>query len=308
MDTLLCMQSFAKVAEVGSFAGAARILNLSPSTVTKHLHYLERRLGARLFNRNTRHVALTDAGAVYWRHCRDVLAEIQLAEAEVGGMGLKPRGRLRIGAPYDFGVSQLEPALLDFAREYPDIMVDHSLGSQFVDLVREEFDMAVRIAGKKGLDVSLIARRLATSRLIVCGAPDYLRRLRPQVPADLAKHNCLLYTGAAWRDEWPFTRNGSIEKVPLSGNLQSNDNLLLCRAAAAGVGLTIQPSFNVWQYLRSGQLEPVLDDWEIDELGVHVVFPHRQYLPIKVRMFVDFLTTRFRNSADQDIWIEQVRV
>jgi DNA-binding transcriptional LysR family regulator len=307
MDTLLCMRSFAKVAEAGSFAGAARVLNLSPSTVTKHLHHLERRVGARLFSRNTRRVALTEAGAVYWRHCRDLLAEIEQAEAEVGGMAQSPRGQLRIAAAYDFGVSQIEPAILDFTKEHPDITIDLSLGSQFVDLVKDEFDMAVRIAGQKGLDASLIARRLATSRLVVCGAPDYLQGLRPQAPADLARHNCLVYTGAAWRDEWPFTCNGSIEKVTLSGNIRSNDNLLLCRAAVAGFGLTIQPSFNVWRELRSGQLETVLDGWQVDELGVFVIFPHRQLLPAKVRAFVDFLGSRFRNSPDQDIWLEKAK-
>jgi DNA-binding transcriptional LysR family regulator len=293
MDTLVCMRSFIKVAEVTSFAEAARILNVAPSTVTKHLDHLERRIGARLFNRNTRRVALTESGAVYWRQCRDLLAEIEHAEAKAGGLAQTPRGQLRIAAPYDFGVSQIEPEILDFTREYPDIAMELSLGSQLVDLVKDEFDMAVRIVGERGLDASLVARRLATSRLIVCGAPDYLRGLRPQAPADLARHNCLLYTGAAYRDEWPFTRNGSVEKVPLSGNIRSNDNLLLCRAAVKGVGLTIQPSFNVWQQLRSGQLEIVLDEWKVDELGVHVVFPHRPYLPAKVRVFVDFLATRF---------------
>lgn len=161
MDTLACLRSFEKIVETGSFAGAARTLNLSPSTVTKHLHHLEQRVGARLFNRNTRQVALTEAGTVYLGHCRALLAEFEQAEAEVGGMGQNPRGRLRIAAPYDFGVSQIEPAILDFAREYTGITIDLSLGSQFVDLVRDEFDMAVRIAGTRGLDVSLIARRLA---------------------------------------------------------------------------------------------------------------------------------------------------
>lgn len=308
MDTLLCMRSFDKIAEVGSFIGAARILNLSTSTVTKHLHYLERRVGVRLFNRNTRQVALTEAGRVYWKYCRDLLAEVHQAEAIVGAMAQNPRGQLRVAAPYDFGVSQIEPAILEFTREYRDITIELSLGSHFVDLVRDEFDMAVRIAGTRGLDASLIARRLATSRLVVCGAPDYLRRLRPKTPADLARHNFLLYTGAAWRKEWPFARDGSIEKVPLSGTIQSNDNLLLCRAAVAGAGLTIQPTFNVWRELRSGQLETVLEEWRVEDLGVHVIFPHRRYLPSKVRTFVDFLASRFCNRPEQDVWLESAQI
>lgn len=307
MDTLLCMRSFEKVAESGSFAEAARVLNLSPSTVTKRVSHLERRIGVRLFNRNTRRVVLTEAGAAYWRHCRGLLVEIEHAEAVVGGMGRKPRGLLRIAAPYDFGVSQIEPAILEFVSEYPEIRIELSLGSQFADLVREGFDMAVRIAGGTGLGASLIARRLATSRLMVCGATHYLRGLKPRTPADLASHNCLLYTGATWRREWPFTCNGSTEKVALSGNIRSNDNLLLCRAAVAGAGLTIQPSFNVYRELRAGQLETVLDEWQVEELGVHVIFPHRKYLPSKSRAFVDFLAARFRNSPDQDVWLEKSR-
>lgn len=149
MDTLVCMRSFVKIGEVGSLAEAARVLNLAPSTVTKHLHHLERRIGARLLNRNTRHVAFTEAGMAYWRRCRDLLADIELAEGLAGGLGRKPRGQLRIAAPYDFGVSEIEPAILGFTREYPDISVDLLLGHQFVDLVKDGFDMAVRIAGKR---------------------------------------------------------------------------------------------------------------------------------------------------------------
>lgn len=307
MDTFACMRSFAAVVRAGSFAAAARHLGLSPAVVTKHIQSLERRIGVRLLTRTTRHVGLTEAGALYWEHCRNVLEEMDHAEAEAGALGRLPRGRLRLTAPYDFGAAEVEPAVLDFIKEYPEIAVDLLLSSHFVDLVKDEFDMAVRIAGQQPLDASLIARRLATSRLVVCAAPDYLRRRRPQVPADLARHNCLIYTGAAWREEWPFSYNGRTEKVSLSGSLQTNDNLLLCRAAVAGVGLTIQPTFNVWQELRSGRLEIVLDEWLIDELGVHVVFPHRRYLPSKVRVFVDFLVARFRNQHDRDVWLDRAR-
>jgi DNA-binding transcriptional LysR family regulator len=300
------MRCFAAVAEAGSFAAAARKLDLSPAVVTKRVQRLEQHIGARLFNRDTRHVGLTEAGTLYLERCRDVLEAIEHAEAEASELGRLPRGRLSITAPYDFGPAEIEPAVLDFIAEYPEISVDLLLTSEFVDLVKDDYDMAVRIAGRP-LDPTLIARRLATSRLVVCGSPDYFDGRPPRVPADLERHNCLVYTGAVWREEWPFTLDGRTEKVALTGSLRTNDNLLLCRAAEAGIGLTIQPSFNVWRELCSGRLQVVLEDWHIDELGVHVVFPHRRYLPSKVRVFVDFLTARFRNSPDRDIWLDRAR-
>lgn len=141
----------------------------------------------------------------------------------------------------------------------------------------------------------------------MCGAPGYLGGERPNRPDDLARHNCLLYTGSMWQEEWPFTHNDSSSKVRLSGNIRSNDNLYLCRAAAEGAGLTVQPSFNIWRKVRSGRLEIVLNEWAVEELGVYVVFPHRQYLPSKTRAFIDFLAARFRNSPDRDIWLEKAR-
>ncbi|MGH6896605.1 MAG: substrate binding domain-containing protein [Geminicoccaceae bacterium] len=235
-----------------------------------------------------------------------MLDQLDHLEAEVGALGRLPRGRLRVSAPYDFGTGEIESTVLDFIKEYPEITVDLLLTNHFVDLVKEGLGVAVQIAGRPR-DASLIARRLAMSRLVVCGAPVYLRQRRPQVPADLAEHNCLVYTGAAWREEWSFACNGRTERVLLSGSLQTNDNLLLCRAAVAGIGLTIQPSFNVWRELRSGRLEVVLDQWQVAELGVHMVFPHRQYLPSKIRAFVDFLAAHFRNSPDRDIWLDRAR-
>lgn len=306
MDTLSCMRSFAAVAEAGGFAAAARKLDLSPAVVTKRVQRLEQHIGARLFNRDTRNVGLTEAGALYLERCHDVLEAIEQAEAEASELGRLPRGRLRVTAPYDFGRAEIEPAMLDFITQHAEITIDLLLTSEFVDLVKDDYDMAVRIAGRP-LDTTLIARRLATSRLVVCGSPEYMQGRRPRVPADLKHHNCLVYTGAVWRDEWPFTRDSRTEKVALTGSLSTNDNLLLCRAAEAGVGLTIQPSFNVWRELCSGRLEVVLEDWHVDELGIHVVFPHRRFLPSKVRVFIDFLTARFRNSPDSDIWLDRAR-
>lgn len=305
MDTLLCIRSFVRVAESGSFAKAARRLGISPSLVTKHVQALERRIGTRLINRNTRRTHLTEAGVLYCKHCQAMLGELEEIEAEAAGLGRLPRGRLRLTAAYDFGSGELEPAILEFMRKYPDIAIEFEMTSRFVDVIQEEFDLAVRISGQP-LDGTLVGRRLATSRLVVCAAPAYLdRHGRPKDPDDLQRHAALVYTGVAWRAEWPFARGGELRKVRVLARLQSNNNQMLCRAAICGVGVTIQPTFNIWRELRSGELETVLDDWHIGELGVYVVFPHRQLLPAKVRVFIDFLAERLRGGGDRDVWIDR---
>ena len=198
VDTLVCLRTFGKAIDVGSFAGAARQLRLSPATVTKQIQHLERRLGVRLFNRNTRKVTLTEAGLRYARHCEAMLASLDHVEAEVGEMARRPQGRLRVSAPYDFGVGELEPAVLAFVRTFPEIEVDLHLTQRIVDLAAEEFDLAVRCAAWLS-ETELIVRRLATARLLACAALSYLeKRGVPVVPADLEGHNCLVYTGSAW--------------------------------------------------------------------------------------------------------------
>lgn len=306
MDTLVSMEIFAKVAEAGSFAEAARRLRISPAMVTKHIQALESRVGARLISRNSRQNHLTEAGALYWQHCRTLLSELRHIEDEAGALGQLPRGRLRLTAAYDFGVAELEPAMLDFMMKYPDINIDLELTTRFVDLIKEEFDLAVRIVSRPLDDSTLVARRFATSRLVLCAAPDYLRRHgTPTDPVDLARHPCLVYTGSVWRNEWPFARRGDTRTVRVSARLQTNNNQTLCTAATQGAGIVMQPTFNVWKQLRTGELELVLQDWQIGDLGAYIVFPHRQFLPAKVRTFVDFLAERFRGRANQDVWLDR---
>lgn len=301
VDTLTCMRTFGKIVEVGSFAGAARALGMSPATVTKHVQHLERRLRARLFNRNPHHVRLTDAGLRYARHCDAMLIDLGQIEAEVGEAAQRPEGRFRISAAYDFGVSILEPAVLEFVQGHPGIEVDLQLSQRLVNLAEDEIDLAVRCMAKPR-ESDLVIRRLAASRLVACAAPAYLRAHgTPAAPRELRTHNCLIYTGTSWRDVWPFARDGSVEKVRVAGNIRSNDNHLLRKAATAGLGITIQPTFNIWRELKERRLEPVLRGWDIEELGVYVVFPEKRYLPGKVRAFVDFLARYFEGKPDWEV-------
>jgi DNA-binding transcriptional LysR family regulator len=165
MDTLLCIRTFGKVVDAGTFAAAARQLRVSPATVTKHIQHLEGRLGVRLFNRNTQKVTLTEAGARYARHCGAMLADLDHVEAELAELARGPQGRLRISAAYDFGVRELEPTVLAFVRRFPEIEVDLHLSQRLVDLTGEQFDLAVRCVARPS-ESDLVIRRLATARLI----------------------------------------------------------------------------------------------------------------------------------------------
>lgn len=293
MDTLNCIRTFGRVVAAGSFASAARQLRLSPATVTKHIQHLERRLGVRLFTRNSRKVALTEAGIRYARHCDAMLLDLDNIEAEVLEMARRPQGRLRVTAAYDFGVRELEPAILAFVQKFPEIEVDLHLTQRVVDVTGEEFDLAVRCVSRP-TEAELVIRRLATAELVVCASPDYLdRHGAPGAPADLRDHNCLIYTGSAWQHVWPFLRGGAIERISVTGNIRTNDNGLLRSAALGGLGITIQPSFNVWQDLHAGRLTQLLGEWTIEELGVYAIFPEKRYLPGKVRAFIDFLAAHF---------------
>ncbi|MEX0956410.1 MAG: LysR family transcriptional regulator [Rhizobiaceae bacterium] len=297
MDKLVCIRTFGKVVDAGTFAAAARQLRVSPATVTKHIQHLEGRLGVRLFNRNTQKVTLTEAGDRYARHCGTMLSGLDHMEAELGELARRPQGRLRVSAAYDFGVRELKPAVLAFVQKFPEIEVELHLSQRLVDLTGEEFDLAVRCVSRPG-EADLVIRRLATAQLVACAAPEYLdRHGTPAVPAELKAHNCLIYTGSSWQHMWPFRRNGGIEKVSVTGNIRSNDNGLLRGAALKGLGIVIQPSFNIWQDLQTGLLMPLLADWAIEELGVFVTFPERRYLPGKVRAFIDFLAEHFAASS-----------
>ena len=307
MDTILSMRVFAKVVEAENFTEAARRLKLSPPMVTRHIQSLERRIGARLINRTTHQFSLTEAGALYHERCVRLLSDIEEAEETAGSLGRLPQGRLRLSAPVDFGRAELWPIVREFMRRHPQIQVHLILTNRLVNLVEEEVDLAVRMA-EGPLDGSLIARKLATSRLLLCASPAYLRSHGvPQTPEDLLAHRCLLYGTGVRHDGWEFSRDGTAQRVKVPGCLQSNQLRLLCQAAVEGTGIVMQPSFSVWSHLAAGRLRTVLDGWSAGRLGVFLVFPSRSFLPAKTRLFIDFLTDKFRNDPDRDVWIERVR-
>jgi DNA-binding transcriptional LysR family regulator len=292
MDTLAAMRIFATVVEAGSFARAAERLDLAKSVVSKHVAALEAHLGVRLLNRTTRRLSLTEAGAAYVERSRELLAEIEALEASVGDMVERPRGLLRINAPVTFGVMHLGAALAAYGRLYPDVRVDLSLSDRIVDLVEEGYDLAVRIA--PGLESTLVARRLATTRGVLCASPDYLaRRGTPKRPDDLRAHDCLGYSYSSSGDTWRMEGPDGPVAVRLSWTMSANNGDVLVAAAVAGAGILLEPGFIVAPAIAAGRLVPLLTDHRFTEYGIYALYPHRKHLSAKVRTMVDFLVDRF---------------
>jgi len=299
MDRLVSMAVFKRTVDAGSFAAAARHFNISPEMAGNHVRALEAHLGVRLLNRSTRRLHLTEAGSGYYARCKQILADIEEAEAEANLLQATPRGLLRITAPVTFGMLHLAPAASDYMMRYPEVTFDVAVSDRFVDLIDEGFDLAIRIGELQ--DSNLIVRRLASARLITCASPAYLRRAgTPQTPADLSRHACLIYTGkehtlAAWRFEAP---NGSVETVRVSGPLTANNAAFVHQMALAGHGVINGPSFSFNADIKEGRLIPLLTDWRSRELAIQAVHPHRSLLSAKVRSFVDFLAGRLSRESN----------
>ncbi len=298
MDTLKGMAVFARVVEKGSFSAAARDLRLAKSTVSKQVAALEQRLGARLLNRTTRRLSPTEVGLAYYERCTRIIAEVEEAELAVSRLQLEPRGTLRLNAPMSFGNLHVAPVIADFMNAYPELTVDMTLNDRMVDLVDEGFDVAVRIG--RLADSTLIAKKIAPSRLVVCAAPEYwLAHGIPARPQDIGNHNCLIYSNLRNPHEWTFQTADGAKTVSITGKLRANNGEALHAAALKGYGVYLGPTFIVGRDLRSGRLQAVLQEFEARNHFIHAVYPHSRHLSVKVRAFVDFLAGRF---GDQPYW------
>ncbi|AEK63912.1 LysR family transcriptional regulator [Collimonas fungivorans] len=292
MNLFEAMKVFVKVTETGSLSGAARVLNLSNPSVTRHIADLEQYLGARLLNRSTRRLSLTDTGSAYLERCKQVLADLEQATLAAGMHAANPSGVLRINAPVSFSVNHLGRLLPLYAQRYPNVKLDVTLSDRIVDLVEEGFDLAIRIG--KLQNSSLVMRKLAKAHVLTCAAPAYLERHgMPQHPDDLARHTCLTYAYTLPDNEWRLQRDGKVHTVRVGGGLHCNNGDLLMAAALAGMGVIRQPTFIIGDAIRDGRLRPILTDYHGDALAVHAVYPSRQHLSAKVRTFVDFLAQQF---------------
>ena len=283
---------FAKVVEQRSFAAAAADLRLSKATVSKAVTRLEGRLGARLFNRTSRRLALTDAGKQLSERAARILAEAEQAESDCLAQSATPRGVVRLAAPMSFGLREVAPILPEFLKTYPEVSIDLHLSDARVDLIGDGFDMALRIAVLP--DSSLIARRLAPVKVHVVASPAYLAKHgRPTHPMQLAEHACLGYAYLTAPEAWRF-RNAAGEEVMVrpQGPLRVNNGDAIMPALLAGLGIAFPPDFIIGDALESGALEAILTDWSPPTGALHLVMPPGGPRPARVQALADFLTQR----------------
>ncbi|MDR4516622.1 MAG: LysR family transcriptional regulator [Nitrosomonas sp.] len=296
---------FARVVESGSFAEAARRMDISRSAVSKAVSKLEKNLGAQLLNRSTRHLSLTEAGTVLAEHAVHILDEAEQAERVVNSMQAEPRGMLKVCASVAFGTLHVAPALADFLSRYPEIRIDLTITDRPVDLVGEGYDVIIRVTNEP--DVNLVARKLAPVRRKLCATPQYFQHNgTPQTPEDLIKHNCLDYTLSGEQGYWNFTGPEGVIAVPVSGTLRINDDDALSQAVLGGLGIALLPTFTVGKDLQNGKLQAVLSEYIAVERYVYVCYLPSRHVPAKVRSFIDFLLQRIGPVPywDQDARID----
>ncbi|HWK64880.1 MAG TPA: LysR family transcriptional regulator [Rhizobiaceae bacterium] len=297
MDTLTRMRAFIDVVEAEGFSAAARKIGRSKALLSKYVRELEDELGALLLNRTTRQFSLTEAGHTYYRRASEIIREIDSLADSVRESSGDVRGRIKLSAPRTFADAPIGQSLIDFARDHPDIVLEIHLDDRFVDLVEEGFDLAVRISRLESS--SLIARRLAPFSVRICASPELIEKHgRPERPQDLASLPCIIDTNGRWLSNWPFrNENGETISVSVSGPLEVNSPLATRAAALSGLGFAILPDFIAAPEIQSGRLVSVLDDRALSGGGIFAVYPHRRYLPAKVRVFVDYLAQWFKSRG-----------
>ncbi|MEE9321257.1 MAG: LysR family transcriptional regulator [Granulosicoccus sp.] len=293
MDKYTEMLVFSKAADLGSFSAAARELDLTPSAVSKLITRLEDRLGARLFQRTTRKLNMTVEGHAFNDRCGAILDEIQQAEDAVMALHDKVSGNLRITTVSAFARLQMIKLMPEFMSRYPELRVELELSEREVDLVGEGVDVAIVLSD--GLtDESLVARRLAVNKRVICASPGYLKKNgTPVKPDDLLQHNCLTHSAIQHFNDWEFKTANGIQVQRMKGNFHTNSASALHEAVKAGIGIARLASYVVQPSIRAGLIKPLLLDYSADTSSIQLVYPHRRHLSNKVRAFTDFMVEKF---------------
>ena len=284
---------FSTLIKSGSLTAAAREFDVTPSAVSKWLAQLEARLGVRLVARNTRRISLTNEGEVYLAEGRRILAEIDDLERSIASSRAVPVGLLKVNATLGFGRSFIAPAVSAFAAQYPDLEIQLLLTSRPLSLAEGEADLRIRFGEPP--DARVNARRIANHRRRIVAAPGYLARQgRPQVPHDLTRHNCIIVRqdDVAY-GQWHFTKGKNTQTVKVRGTLSSNDGATALGWALDGHGVLMRSEWDTAPFVRSGKLEVLLDEYSLPPADVYAVYPQKQNLAAKVRVFVEFLVERF---------------
>lgn len=298
MDRMRLMETFVRVVETGNFSAVAREARSTQSAISKQVQALEAQLGARLLVRSSRSHSLTEAGQLYYERCRQVLDTLEEARIEVHRAEHEIGGVLRVAAPVAFGRLHIVPRLQAFYDRYPKIKLDLQLDDSFVDLVAAGIDVTFRVGELK--DSRLIARRIGTAHRATLASPDYLAKHgEPQHPDELAKHNCLVYTGLANINEWTY-RDADDEPhlVRVDGNFQSNSSEAIRQATCAGLGISYSPRWTFGDDLRAGRVIPILTRYRPPTLPLNVVFQPARRPSLKINCFVDYFSTAFNQDPD----------
>jgi DNA-binding transcriptional LysR family regulator len=292
MDKFQEMRTFAAVVDAGSFVGGADALHMSKAATSRNISDLESRLGVRLLQRTTRRLSLTEEGTVFFARCKELLANIESAENEITSRTDEAVGLIRINAPVTFGILHLAQLWGDFKANNPKVTLDVTLGDRVIDIVEEGYDIAIRIAQLP--NSTLVSRKLASTRLVLCASPIYLKKAgTPKHPSALTDHSILAY--AYTSDQWEFEHEQGAVSVKVTPYLKTNNGDTCVAGALKHQGIILQPTFMVGASLQSGTLVEILPKYKSVELGIYAVYPTRKLLSPKVRLLIDFLVESFKN-------------
>jgi len=296
MDLLGPMRTFVRVVEAGSFTAVAAELNTTQPTISRQIGALEDHLRTRLFTRTTRALTLTDDGRVFYEHALRALEAVSEAEGAVGRRRLKPSGVLRLAAPVVFGRLHVVPRLPTFLKRYPDVSIDLVMSDGFADLVEQGIDVAIRVGDIT--DPGLIARRIGTVQRVTVASPAYLKAHRaPKVPADLAEHQCIVYTRLATGNRWLFEGADGSVAVEVSGRYRADNSEAVRDGVLGGLGIAVIPTFAFAREIESGAVKVLLQDFAPRPLPMHAVYASRRFVPLKVRAIIDHLAHEFSLDA-----------
>ena len=294
MDRLSAMNMFIRVVETGSFSAVAKELSSTQPTVSKNIAELESWLGAKLLNRSTRSLRLTETGADYYERCVAILQDVEDAEQNVGLLQTQPKGLVRVTAAVAFGRLHIAPRLESFFARYPDIKIDITLNDRVVDLIEEGVDIAFRMGNLR--DSNLIARKLCTSPTAAAASPEYLKKYGvPRHPRDLKEHNYVVYTDLASPGQTSFREFGNPLHIKVSGNLQTNNSEVLRSALLHGLGIAQVPRWLIGDKVAEGELVEVLTEYQSAPSSVHAVYSPGLHVPSKLRCFIDYFADEFKN-------------
>ena len=300
MDKFKQLETFVAVAALGSLTAAARVEGIAPAMIGRRMNDLEARLGVKLMNRTTRRLSLTEEGSALLEEAQRILRDLTETEARVSQGRVRPEGLLRISAPAGFGRRHVAPAIPEFARQYPEVMVTLDLSDRLVDLVEERYDCAIRIGDLD--DSQYIGTRLADNQRVIVAAPNYLKQHgRPMTPDDLSRHNCLSFGQQGNQAKgWLLKQSGKVRPFRVKGSLSCSDGSVLHQWTLAGLGLSWRSLWEVREDIEQGKLITVLDSFAAPANGIYAIRPERKHVPLRVRLFVEHLKQRYQSA---DYWL-----